>query len=464
MKNKLIAAIVLLLLMLDSGYFVDRKDFTHLILVYSSAFLLYLYILKSVKKEADIHFWIKTAFILRGVLLFSMPHFSEDIYRFIWDGRLTYLGINPFNFQPSYFAENQLYQNVLTPDLFDKLNSKAYFTVYPSVCQGIFAFAVWLFPDSIYGSTIVIKAFLLASEIGTILLLKKMLADHKKILIYALNPLIIIELSANAHFEALMIFFLLLSLYLLQKAYKYKTINEKTVLNAHETHPLSISLFLSSFAFTLSVAAKMLPLMLLPFFIKRMGVKRSFAFFCMIGILLILLFMPLYNPLFINNLKSSLKLYFQKFEFNASLYYLLREVGTAIRGYNPIKEISPILTVIVLIGFGLILYFEKINKQRKAFDFNTPNNIFKIFLYALSLYFLCATTVHPWYAALPLVISIFTRYNYIMVWTFFLPFTYIHYSYPEPTENYWVIAIEYCAVIAVFLYDISNDDTKNSLK
>lgn len=460
MKKNTIAAIVLLLLMLDSGYFVERKDFTHLILVYSSAFAVYFYILKTVKQKEDIEFWIKMALILRGVLLFSLPHFSEDIYRFIWDGRLTNMGINPFNFKPSYFVENELYPNILTLELFSQINSKEYFTVYPSVCQGIFAFAVWLFPKSIYGSSIAIKSFLLASEIGTIFLLKKMMPDSKKILIYVLNPLIIIELCANAHFEAAMIFFFLLSIFILEKTFSLKEIvhnqaikNPLSPLLPYSVRSDSLKLILSSIAFALSVASKMLPLMLLPFFIKRMGIKRSFAFFTIIGISLILIFIPLFNPLFINNLQSSLKLYFQKFEFNASVYYLMREVGTHLRGYNPINEISPILTKTVLIGFALIIIFEKVKKNEKVVNFHLESGIFTTFLYAFSIYFLCATTVHPWYAALPLVISIFTRFKYILVWTALLPFTYIHYSYPQPTENYWVIGFEYAVMICFFMYE-----------
>ena len=461
MKKNTIAAIVLLLLMLDSGYFVERRDFIHLILVYSSAFAVYFYVLKTAKEKVDIDFWIKMALILRGVMLFSLPHFSEDIYRFIWDGRLTNMGINPFNFKPSYFVDNQLYSNILTPELFSKLNSKEYFTVYPSVCQGIFAFAVWLFPKSIYGSAIVIKFFLLASEIGTIFLLKKMLPDSKKILIYALNPLIIIELCANAHFEAAMIFFFLLSIFMLKKAFYQDenmlinpTIKTTPPLLPHSVRSDNLKFILSGIAFALSVASKMLPLMLLPFFIKRMGIKRSFVFFTIIGVSLLLIFIPLFNPLFINNLQSSLKLYFQKFEFNASVYYLIREVGTHLRGYNPINEISPILTNTVLIGFALIMIFEKVKKNEKRFNFNFKGGIFTTFLYAFSIYFLCATTVHPWYAAMPLVISIFTRFKYIVVWTALLPFTYIHYSYSQPTENYWVIGIEYAVVVCYFIYEI----------
>jgi alpha-1,6-mannosyltransferase len=432
-----IAAIALLLLMLDSGYFVERNNFTHLFTAYTSAFLLYFFILKSVKIQEDIDFWIKMGFILRGVLIMSIPNFSEDIYRFIWDGRLINLGINPFNFKPSYFFENHLYPETLTLELYSQLNSKNYFTVYPSVCQGIFALAVWLFPKSIYGATLVIKSFLLVSEFGTIFLLKKMLPNSKRILIYILNPLIIIELCGNAHFEAAMIFFFLLSIFLLKQS--------------------NSSLLKSSLAYSLSITSKMLSLIFAPFFIKKMGIKRSFYYFSLVGILLIILFFPLFNAVFINNIQSSLKLYFQKFEFNASIYYLLRGVGTAQYGYNPITFISTILTSSLLIGLLIIFIIDWRKKATNTVEDSDKIGEgvrFEVFLWAISLYFLCATTVHPWYAAMPLAISVFTRFSYIALWTSVLPMTYIHYSYPTPTENYWVIGFEYMLVIGFFIYEI----------
>ncbi len=123
----------MLFLVFDSGYFLYRHDFWHVILVYSSAFALYFYVLKRQKNNGEIDYWLRLSVILRGGLLFSVPRLSEDIYRFIWDGRLVFLGINPFNFKPSYFIEQQLYTDVLTPTLFSQLNSPNYYSVYPSV-------------------------------------------------------------------------------------------------------------------------------------------------------------------------------------------------------------------------------------------------------------------------------------------------------------------------------------------
>ena len=153
-------------------YVFQRHEFTALFVAYAVCFLAYLLALKHTKTENDLNFYLKLAIILRGLILFAFPHLSDDIYRFVWDGHLTALGENPFSHLPRYYIENQLFTDVLTPELFSKLNSQNYFSVYPSVCQGVFFVAVSIFPKSIYGATIIIKSFLFICEIGTLFLIR----------------------------------------------------------------------------------------------------------------------------------------------------------------------------------------------------------------------------------------------------------------------------------------------------
>jgi alpha-1,6-mannosyltransferase len=454
-----IAVVVMLLLTLDIGYFVDRQNFTHFFIVYSCLFAVYFWVLNTVETEDDFSFWLKIALILRISLVFAMPNFSDDIYRFIWDGRLINMGINPFDFKPVYYFENKLYTDVLTPELYQFLNSKSYHTVYPSVCQAFFSFAVYIFPKSIYGATLVIKTIVCSFDIGSIFLIQKLLsngyhgsldgrfngrlkspaidAQHavgntqytiRNTLIYALNPLIIIELCQNIHFEGVAIFFFLLAIFLIQKS----------------------KITWSSIAFSLSIATKILPLIFLPFFLKNLGWRKAIGYYLMVGIFTVLIFLPLYNATFLPNLKSSLDLYNKKFEFNASIYYLVREVGFWIRGYNWGQFTTPYLNGIVLLSIGFLFL-----KQKKSETFDLES-FFTNCLFAYSIYCLCAATVHPWYASFALLFSVFTKFRYPSVWTYFIGLTYIHYAYGIYLENYWVIALEYLVVVGLAISEFKS--------
>ncbi len=153
----------------------------------------------------------------------------------------------------------------LSNDLFTQLNSPNYYTIYPPILQTVFAISSFLFPKDIYAAALIMKFFILLAECGTIVFLLKLFKQFeihaKNIAIYALNPLVIIELCGNLHFEAFMIFFLLLSVWWLVKN----------------------RIILSGFAMAFAVCAKLLPLMFLPFLIRRLGLKNSALYFATIG-------------------------------------------------------------------------------------------------------------------------------------------------------------------------------------
>ena len=238
---KYTASFIYLICLVQISFYTQRHEFAILIATYAVFFLTYLVVLKNVKTNADLDFFLKIGILLRGVAVFSFPYLSDDIYRFLWDGHLINLGQNPFSHPPQYYVDNQLFTERLTPELFSKMNSPQYYSVYPTVCQIVFTTATFLFPKSIYGATVVIKLFLFACEVGTLFLMKKMLvvsptdrvtSSHPisiatshpvsittniAPLIYALNPLIIIELIGNAHFEAAMIFFFIGAVFILKK-------------------------------------------------------------------------------------------------------------------------------------------------------------------------------------------------------------------------------------------------------
>lgn len=392
-------------------------------------------------KDRDVWFWVKAGIGLRALLLFSFPNLSDDIYRFIWDGRLMLNGINPFDHLPQYYIQNGLNLKGITPDLFNRLNSPEYFTIYPPVAQYTFLLACWLFPADIAAAATIIKLILFSFEAGSLFLivriLEKLNLPRKNALLYALNPLIIVEITGNLHFEGGMIFFFLLSVWLLLRS----------------NIPAGRNFWLSAVAMSLAIASKLLPLLFLPFFIKRLGWRKSIGWFSAIALCLLLLFLPLLNDAFFQNFGQSLNLYFRKFEFNASLYYVARWVGYQVKGYNLIHVLGPTLAAVTFLSVLLLSFTER--------DISWPG-FFRRCLFAICIYLTCTTTVHPWYVSLPLVLCLFTPYRFPVLWSGLVMFTYINYSYEPYFENLGVVALEYSLVWAFFGFEIIKMRTPKS--
>jgi hypothetical protein len=368
---------------------------------------------------------------------FAFPNLSDDVYRFIWDGRLLVQGINPFSHLPSYYIENQATISNIDTSLFLKLNSPDYFTIYPPVCQSIFWLACFLFPNNELSSMLVMKCFLFVCELGSFYFILKLLQQQKldkiRFFWYALNPLIILEICGNLHFEGAMICFLFGALYFLFES-------------NNETYPPKKALrflVLAAFFFALSVASKLLPLLFLPLLWRYLGLKKGAMFQLLVGIFCAMLFLPLLNTTVLQNMSSSLGLYFQKFEFNASLYYLLKPIGTWIYDYNPRILIGRTLSILTIIGIIFLAF-----RQQK----NDTTSLFSNLLFAFVLYLCCSSTVHPWYLSMALALSLFTGHRFVLLWSGLIFLTYSHYNGGGFKENYLYILGEYSVVFGYFLY------------
>lgn len=409
------------------GYQVEQELFSLIVIHYGLWFLAFGLLFWVVKPERIFHL-ILLGILLRLVMVFGLPRLSDDIYRFVWDGRLLLEGINPFDYKPNYYAEESFPVPGLDFELYELLNSPDYFTIYPPIAQLTFYIANWLSPTNILGASIIMKLFLLATEIGNIFILRKLL--HKfnlsasLVLLYALNPLIIVEIVGNLHFEGMMIFFLLL-------AYWYWSNN---------------SWWKGGIFMALSIASKLLPLMFLPFLIRRMGWRKSIQTFILIGILVGVMFFPLFNAAFIQNFSNSLDLYFRRFEFNGSMYYALRWLGYQVKGNNLIKTIGPILAMGTFLAINLWALFEK----RKDWLSWAGSSLF-----AICVYLLFTTTIHPWYTSLPIVLCLFTKFRFPIIWSGLITLTYINYSYNPYYENLWIVLIEYSLVLIYFIWELT---------
>lgn len=404
------------------GYFIERSDFISVFTIYSSLFLL-AYIIR--KNSVDYHFKILvlSGLLFRFCLIFSMPVLSDDFYRFVWDGRIQQIGINPFDFKPSQLITQ--IKDPLLSQIFPYLNSPDYFSVYPQFCQIIFRTASIIGGESLYHTVIALKTTIFLSELGTIIILGKLLLQRinsKSLqLIYLLNPLVIVELSGNIHFEAFMIFFLLLMVWLINRQ----------------------KFFAASGVLSFAIQAKLLPLISIPLLIKQLGIKKAsyYAGFCLLltlGMSMILL----NNFERVKHFSESLILYYGTFEFNGSVYLLFRTIGWWFLGYNAIAVLSKILIALSLLGMILIYY-------KKA-------EFLSALFWIITCYLAFSAVVHPWYITPLIALTAFVKFRFALLWSALIPLSYYAYSVKPFNENYWLIAIEYLLVIIFLIIELKN--------
>lgn len=410
------------------AYHVQRAETAILISIYSLLFGSYLYFLDE-RKSLALKTILISAIIFRLIFLLSIPALSDDFYRFIWDGRLWAAGINPFAELPVYFMDNPaLAQSGINQELLTLINSPTHYTVYPPIPQFINVLAAWLSGNSIVGAVLIMRIVFILAELGTIILLYKLLqrspAQRSMVGIYALNPLIIIEITGNLHHEGLMIFFFIAFIYYFQR--------NKTALSAG--------------LLAASVASKLIPLIILPYlFLKLRGQKRI-LFFTAFVLSLLLLFAPLLDYSFFTGMQDSLTLYYQKLEFNGGLYFVVREIGYWYKGYNIIASSGKAFAAI---SFILILGYS-------YYAWKTGQQSFRVYTWILMIFLSFSLILHPWYIAGLIVLSVFTGYTFPIVWSFFIFLTYAGYSQQGYQDTYLIIFIEYVIVFAAMIYDLKH--------
>ncbi len=372
--------------------------------------------------------WILTAgLIIRISFLVAIPTWSDDYPRFLWDGELVKRSGNPYSETPEQWLKN--HPEIADPyleNLHELMNSPAYYSVYPPLNQAVFYMAAEVGGLDLQQGIIALRVILILGEIGVFLLLLKLFDNFqfpaKRLILYWLNPLVIMEITGNLHFEGLVLLFLLAGLYALRKN----------------------KMLLSGGFWGLSVGVKLLPLMLLPSFFTFGKTRKSITFWIGSGIAFILGFIWLLLDNSWVHFFQSLKLYQGKFEFNASIYYLLREVGYWVKGYNIIGEITPVLSGIILVG---ILYF---SWKRK------PENLMQLIdLWVLIylIYLILQPVVHPWYLVPVVGLSLFTDKKAFLIWTFTVLFSYEAYGGPTYRENPIFLFSEYSILFFTVYWD-----------
>ncbi len=414
-------AIALLLGTYFLGFHVQQSQYSEIIIGFSIMMAGYLLLLRT---DTPLIILLAIAIIARLILLPSFPFLSDDIYRFFWDAELISSGHSPYSMTPSEFQKIDLGY----AELFSQLNSPDYYSVYPPLSQGLFYISSQLGSD-IYGMAVVLKLIYLCIEVVgmyfSIKLLSNLNMDNRLAAMYYLNPLVVIEGIGNLHIEILVSTSIAMTLYFL---YHHKYVQ-------------------AGFAFAGGIAVKVVPLLIAPIMAFSAWNKKKLLFIMVTAIIAILTFSPLLVGMEVGQFSQSLDLYFRKFEFNGSLYYLLRYIGYQWEGYNLINIIGPGLSIAIVALVGYLVY------ARRQMIGSFPQQVILPCFLAWIGYLLCSTTIHPWYLIPILYLSIYTRFRFAILWSFLIVLTYINYSYQPYLENLWVVALEYIVLMVVMIYE-----------
>jgi alpha-1,6-mannosyltransferase len=422
-KAEWMSSALFLAILLYLGYGLQRWQHEWLIPAFLCLFLISWWMVKQSMPAQKI---IVLGMLFRLSLLLMTPNLSDDVYRFIWDGNLWLDGIHPFLFTPTQLMEGSIENYSPNAQLFTKLNSPNYFSIYPAFHQFIFIVAALIGGGNELLSIITIRFFILLAEWGSLVVMLHLLRHYFKpvslLALYAFNPLVILELSGNLHFEAFVVFFLSMAL--------LAVVKEK--------------LPTAAFAWVMAITTKLLPLILLPIIIRQLDLKRGLIFSIMVVLGSILSFGLLWHTQLIGHLGESIGLYFQKFEFNGSIYLLFRQWGMAKMGYNPIQMLGPILAFVAAVClFTLPFLYPK--------KYKLPGWISLSFL----LFFLLSTTVHPWYIIPALYFGIIGGLWFPLLWSVLIVFTYLQYGESSFTEMPIIMIFEYGLLLFFVIAELS---------
>jgi hypothetical protein len=295
--------------------------------------------------------------------LLMAPGSDDDVHRYVWDGHVQRLGFNPYIVVPSDPALGALHTLETRT-----LNNPDVPSPYPAGAQ-LFFRAVTAMHESIFALKVAFVVCDLAIVFVLLDVLRRTRQGEHWVLAYAWHPLLATAVAGSGHVDIVGVLLLLVSVAALVRRWRS----------------------VAALAFGLAVSVKLLPIVLLPLYWKRVRMRDG----ALVAIVLGLLYVPFLNqgriPI------GSLGTYVQKFRFNDPVFATLERVTAP----------QVVAGLAVLIGFLTAIWMRRKSAEGSSDAFAWPM--------AASL--LCAPVVYPWYLLwlLPFIRS--TSTVPIMIWT-----------------------------------------------
>src|ERR1043165_1194267 len=141
------------------------------------------------------------AALMQGALIFSRPTLADDMYRYVWDGRVQAHGISPYRYPPS--APELL--SLRDEEIYPSINRKPIVTVYPPAAEAAY-FLLWrILPDNVHWFQAAMATGGVLAGILLMGLLNDLGHSPARALIFLWSPLLVFETAHSAHIDGLLL-------------------------------------------------------------------------------------------------------------------------------------------------------------------------------------------------------------------------------------------------------------------
>ncbi|MFT7537897.1 MAG: alpha-1,6-mannosyltransferase [Lysobacterales bacterium] len=406
-----------------------------------------LYSFKRVKSSSTnkATLWLVLGFsvLFRLLTFWGEPIHENDIYRYLWDGKSVAAGINPFKYAPSdvfmadfdidydYYDitsdvtlkakdfdgedDKRLAQLITLRDdnqlIYSRIGHWQVPTIYPPVTQILFALSSWIYPDSLN----FMRFFFLLFDMGVLLLIVALLKHFNKdpclAMLYGWLPLVVMQLSNSGHYDAIAIFFVLLSVYFYCRQWLY----------------LSVSVL------AIATLTKFFPVVLFPILFQRKWFRKGLVF----STVMVIFYLPfiIWDNTGVSGVFEGLHTYNRDWSYHSSVfdlvYYSLDGISK-----NFVETLFPakIIVGFMYLGFLSFLVF---NRNREVIDI-----VKKAFL-AIAGLFIINPVCDPWYYCW--VVPFLCLFHYrSWIWLsslLMLSYLNFHTDIPYVTTRFWNIKL-----------------------
>jgi alpha-1,6-mannosyltransferase len=339
------------------------------------------------------------AAIIRVPLLLPGVGHDNDMMRYVWDGRVQTLGYNPYHVLPSDPALAHTHN-----DETGSMPSARVRTPYPPASQLFFRLVV-----SIHDSSKAMKLALVLCDLLTLLVVWRWLVATGRnewlALVYGWNPLVVLEVAHSGHIDALGALWIAACAWWMAR---------------HRT-------LLASIAYVTAVATKLLPIVLLPLFWRRVRVRDALAGAVVFG----LFYLPFLGgpELPVGAMPNVI----DKIRFNGPIYLAIAWLSVPMAAAG----------VAVLAGLAVAAW------ARARLEVTDP----AAWAWPMAAALACAPVVYSWYLLYltPFLVTLATLP--LLVWTFTVMGTYLVWYVPAYRLPWdvpiWVLVLEYGIVLTV---------------